>query len=176
LYSVNKNAKTTSATVTFKIEYREVGTTAWIAEREQFDVSSSKKQTIRRGLRWNVPTGQYEVRVTRLRTRHSNTSSVQNEITWSALRTIRSVRGFDVDGTVVMALRVRATDQLNGRIEDLSVEATSVLDVWNGAAWVPQPTNNPAWIYADIWSGTANRRPVPQSDLDTAALLDWADY
>lgn len=176
LYSVNKDAKTTSATVTFKIEYREVGATTWIVERNEFNVFSNKKQTVRRGLRWKVPTGQYEVRVTRVRTRHSNTSAVQNELNWSALRTIRSVRGFDVDGTIVMALRIRATDQLNGRIEDLSVKATSVLDVWDGSAWVPQPTNNPAWVYADIWSGTANRRPIPQSDLDTSALLDWASF
>ena len=176
LYSVNKDAKTTSATVDFKIEYREVGTTTWIVEKETFSVFSAKKETIRRGYRWKVPTGQYEVRLTRKETTHSNTSAVQNELTWNALRTVRSVRAFDEEGTVVMALRIRATDQLNGQIDNLAVKATSVLDVWNGSAWVPQPTDNPAWIYADIWSGTANRRPVDKDDLDIASLVDWANY
>jgi len=176
LYSVNKDAKTTGATVDFKIEYREVGTTTWIVQEETFSVFSAKKETIRRGYRWKVPTGQYEVRLTRKQTTHSNTSAVQNELTWNALRTVRSVRAFDEDGTVVMALRIRATDQLNGQIDNLAVKATSVLDVWNGSAWVPEPTDNPAWIYADIWSGTANRRPVPKDDLDIVSLVNWASY
>jgi len=65
LYSVNKDAKTTSASVDFKIEYREVGATNFIVENANFTVFSSQKQTIRRGFRWKVPKGQYEVRVTR---------------------------------------------------------------------------------------------------------------
>jgi len=176
LYSVNKDAKTTSASVDFKIEYREVGATNFIVENANFTVFSSQKQTIRRGYRWKVAKGQYEVRVTRLETTHANTSAVQNELTWSALRTIRSVRGFDVDNTVVMALRIRASDQLNGRIEDLSVKATSILEVYNGTSWTEQATNNPAWIFSDIWKGTANRRPIERETLDADALLDWANF
>jgi len=176
LYSVNKDAKTTSASVDFKIEFREVGTTNWAIQEPSFTISSSQKQTIRKGLRFPVPIGQYEVRVTRLQTTHENTSAFQNEITWSALRTIRISNGFDVDGTVVMALRIRANDQLNGRIENLSVLATSILPVYNGTSWVEQATNNPAWIYSDIWSGTANRRPVEKDRLDVNSLVEWSTF
>jgi len=176
LYSINREATTTRASVKFKIEYRETGATNWILEKDDFVVASNKKETVRSSYRWKVPEGQYEVRVTRIETTHRDTSAFQNELTWNALRTIRSVRGFDVDGTICMALRIRATDQLNGRIENLSVLATSVLEAWDGTQWVEQPTSNPAWVYADIWSGTANRRPIDKSDLDTASLLDWANY
>jgi len=176
LFSVDNDAKTRAATVYFKIEYREVGQTEWITEKEDFRVNSTKKETVRKGYRWKVPRGQYEVKLTRYLTTHKRKTAISNELTWSALRTIRSVQPFDVDGTVVMAMRIRATDQLNGRVEDLSVLGTSVLDVYNGQSWVKQATNNPAWAFADIWTGTANRRPLTKNDLDAQALKDWADY
>lgn len=177
LFGVDDNAKTRKGRVVFKIEYREVGDTDWIVEEPEFSITSSKKETVRVGYRWRVPRGQYEVRLTRtLTTFDVDPTAMANDLAWNALRTIRSVQPFDVDGTVCMALRIKASDQLNGRIDDLSVEATSVLDVYDGSSWSPQPTNNPAWIYADIWTGTANRRPIAQSDLDADSLLDWANY
>ena len=179
LFSVDDQAKTKKAQVLFKIEYRAVGDTDWIVEEPQFTVTSTKKETVRAGYRWKVPRGQYEVRLTRISTSHFTTkrpSAISNNMVWNALRSIRTVQPFDVDGTVCMALRIKATDQLNGRIDDLSIEATSVLDVYDGSTWSPQATNNPAWIYADIWTGTANRRPIAQSDLDADSLLEWADY
>jgi hypothetical protein len=176
LYSVNKDARTTGASVDFKIEYRQTGTSAWTVEQSSFTIFSSKKETVRRGYRFKVPKGQYDVRVTRLQTTHNNTSAFQNELTWTAIRTIRSTAAFTEPDTVVLALRIKATDQLNGRIDNLSALATSVLDAWDGSQWVRQPTNNPAWVYSDIWSGTANRNPISKTDLDTAALLDWANY
>ena len=177
LFGVDDNAKTRKGRVVFKIEYRAVGDTDWIVEEPEFSITSSKKETVRVGYRWRVPRGQYEVRLTRILTTFDvDPTAMANDLAWNALRSIRSVQPFDVDGTVCMALRIKATDQLNGRIEDLSVEATSVLDVYDGSTWSPQATNNPAWIYADIWTGTANRRPIAQSDLDADSLLEWADY
>lgn len=176
LFSVNDNAKTRGGAVSFKIEYREIGQSDWIVENSQFKVQSSKKETVRAGYRWRVPTGQYEVRLTRFLTEHQANTAISNNLTWNALRTIRSVRAFDEDETIVMSLRIKATDQLNGRIEDLSVLATSVLKVWDGQRWVDRATSNPAWAYADIWSGTANRRPIERERLDTKALTDWARF
>lgn len=176
LFSANDQAKTRNAKVRFRIEYREVGSTEWIVEEDNFVVSSSKKETAREGYRFKVDNGQYEVKLTRVSTTHSAATSYSNEMTWTVLRGIRTRKPFTVDDTVVMDIRIRATDQLNGRIQDLTVLATSVLDVWNGSEWVPQPTNNPAWIYSDIWTGTANRQPINRSDLDTPALSEWSNY
>ena len=176
LFSINDKAKTRRGTVRWRIEYRAVGDTDFIVEEEDFVISSSKKETIRQGYRWRVPNGQYEVKLTRKSTSFAADTSTSASFSWNALRSIRSVQPFDVDGTVCMALRIKSTDQLNGRIDDLSVLATSVLDVYDGSSWVPQATNNPAWIYSDIWTGAANRRPLLQSDLDEDSLLEWANY
>jgi hypothetical protein len=176
LFSVNDKAKTRNGTVRWRIEYREVGTSTWIVEEENFVISSSKKETIREGFRWRVDRGQYEVRLTRKSTSFGASTNTVADFAWNALRSIRSVQPFDVDGTVCMAMRIKSTDQLNGRIDDLSVLATSVLDAYDGSSWSPKTTNNPAWVYADIWTGEANRRPLEQSDLDADALLEWANY
>ena len=176
LFSVNDEAKTRRARVRFRIEYREVGASSWIVFDDNFVISSRKKETVRVGTRFRVSRGQYEVRVTRVSTTHDAATAFANELSWSALRTIRSRTPFLVDDTVCMSLRIKATDQLNGRIDNLTVLATSVLEVYNGNSWSEQPTNNPAWAYADVWSGVANRQPVGKEDLDADRLLEWAQY
>jgi len=176
LFGVNDQAKTRRGTVRWRIEYREVGDTDFIVEEDDFVINSSKKETVRVGYRFKVPNGQYEVKLTRKSTSFEATTTTSADFAWNALRSIRSVQPFDVDGTVCMALRIKSTDQLNGRIDDLSILGTSVLDVYDGSSWSKEATNNPAWVYSDIWTGTANRRPLEQSDLDADALLEWANY
>lgn len=176
LFSVDDKAKTKKAAIIFDIEYREVGDTEWIIAKKDFKVESAKKETVREGFRWAVPTGQYEVKLTRKKTLHNAKTSISNQASWTSLRTIRTRQPFKVEDTVVMSLRIKATDQLNGRIENLSVLATSVLPVYDGNSWTTEASNNPAWVYADIWTGNANRRPLALSELDADALKDWADY
>jgi len=75
-----------------------------------------------------------------------------------------------------LEVKIRATNQLNGTIQNLSAEVSSVLDVWNGSAWVKQETNNPAWVATDILTGQINRRALNKNRLDTASFLAWAQF
>lgn len=174
LFGMSSGGKTSYAKVEVKIEYRLVGAGSWTVQANPWTVQSSKRETFRVGRRWKVATGQYEVRLTRIRTFFSEAETTSAQMSWTALRTIRSKKPFVVPNTVVMALRIRATDQLNGRLDNVSVEAASLLQVWNGSAWAEQATRAPAWIYADILTGAANADPLNKADLDTTALLDWA--
>lgn len=176
LFSVNDKGKTRNARIEWKIEYRETGSSSWTVEKDPWVTGSTKRETLRRAYRWKVPKGQYDVRLTRIRTYHKDDAATANDATWSALRSIRGgEEAFNVPGMVVMDLRIKATDQLSGRLDNVSVLATSVLKAWDGTGWADEITRNPAWIYADILCGTANRRPIPRDDLNTAAIKDWAD-
>lgn len=175
LFTINSEGRTREARIDWKVEYSPYGQNVWTVVQDPWRTSSVKRETARFGLRWKVPRGQYDVRLTRVQTYIDDFEAVQDEMTWSALRSIRSVTPWVVPDTVIMALRIKATDQLNGLLDDLSVEATSILPVWNGMEWIEQATRNPAWIYADIWTGTANRRPLSKDRLDVAALSDWAN-
>lgn len=176
LFSISLKGDTKPARIEWTIEYRAAGLGGvWTVLDSAWTISAAKRETFRTGRRWKVPKGQYEVRLTRNRTYHTDFEGpAMNQATWSALRTIRSVRPYTVPNTVVMALRIRATDQLSGRLENVNVEATSILPVWDGAAWVDTATRIPAWIYADILTGTANGDPLGKSRLDTTELLAWA--
>ena len=92
----------------------------------------------------------------------------------------------DVPHTVV-ELKIKATNQLSGMIEDFNAMAESLLPIWNGTTWLipnynpftgmwnPPPTRNPAWIYLDILRGAANRRPVPDHLIALDEFKAWAD-
>lgn len=175
LFCVNSKGSTTWATIEWRIEYAPAGTGTWTVVFDPWSTGSVKRETARFSHRWKVARGQYDVRLTRIRTYCSDFEAVQDEMTWTALRSIKSNTPYNVPGTVAMAIRIKANDQLNGRLDNLAITATSVLPVWDGATWVEQTTRNPAWIYADIWTGTANRRPISKGRLDLDALAAWAD-
>lgn len=177
IFAVNSKGSNTFASSVWNVEYSPVGAGLWTTVDSAWTHSGPRLETVRVGLRWTVPTGQYDVRMTHVGTTYADFEG-GNEITtaWIALRSIRSnKRAFDEPGVVVMAMRIKSTDQVNGLLQNLTVEATSLLQAWNGIAWVEQATGNPAWVYADIISGTANARPLPRSRLDTTELLAWAN-
>ena len=100
-----------------------------------------------------------------------------SDVVWTVLRSIDTDdTPFDVPNTVVMAMRIRATDQLSGRIDRLSVNATRVLKAWNGSAWVDTATRSPAWAYADVLTGVATRTAKALSEVDGDELLAWANW
>jgi len=124
----------------------------------------------------NLTSGQYEIRCKR-----TTTDSVQkyhyDDVYLAALRSIKDIAPIapSVPHTIV-EMRILATEQLNGVVDEFSAIATSVLPVWNGYDWVSQATRNPAWIYADILRGTASARPISDLRIDKVALLDWATW
>jgi hypothetical protein len=199
LFSVDEEEGGTRwAKVNYFIEYRPAGSGgAWsnAKDADGFQISSAfgaldgteiqvtgkARETRRLGIRWMVSPDEYEVRVTRKATaRHADSGSGANNLladsVWVALRTIRHEAPSTVPGTLLMAMRIRATDQLNGVTDRINMLAESVLPVWDGEDWVPTATSNPAWVFVDIACGSATERSL---DKDTRfhldELLDWAD-
>ena len=163
LYCVNKKGKTKNSAVRFKIEYSPAGAGTWTTlypswqyytPQPYWEVWSTRRETIRKGFRWKVPKGQYDVRLTRLSTYHESFSVATNQMVWSSLRTIRSDQPFTVDGMVCMALRIKATDQLNGRLDSVNIETSSVLPVFGQSSSTTDIVNgdvmtlhnSPTWI------------------------------
>jgi hypothetical protein len=122
-------------------------------------------------------TNNVKVRVTRLRSFGGYSYRVLDDMQWSALLT-----RFD-DSPVITEKRhtfcevkIKATDQLNGTLQNLSGVVNSVLHAWTGSAWELRQTNNPAWVFADLLTGEVNKRAVSLSKLDATSLLEWANY
>jgi hypothetical protein len=124
-----------------------------------------------------ITPGDYKVRVKRLSTSSASTTQFQDELTWINIigRTDNSPI-LTTKRHVFMEIRIKASGQLNGAIQNLSATCTSALNVWTGAAWQLQLTRNPAWIFADIITGEAAKKPLALSRLHTGSLLEWANF
>lgn len=141
-----------------------------------FSVSGNTRALVRKNVRWTVaePGAQYEVRLTRTGSDNPPTSDSQiiAATYWTMLRTIQASGPVTKKGLAFLALRIKATDQLNGTVDTLNAVVTSVLQDWDAAtnAWTLRATNNPASVYRDVLQGSANRRPKSDSQLDLPTI------
>jgi len=120
---------------------------------------------------------QFKIRITRVRSYSTGTYSFQDSLAVASIVTRMNVAPIITNKRhLFLELRIKATNQLNGNIQNLSAVATSVLDVWDGTSWSKQITNNPAWVYADLLTGEVNKRAIPKTRLDTASLLEWSEF
>jgi len=126
-----------------------------------FARDSSTGGAVRRTLSWAVPevgpSIAYEVRLRRT-TPDSASSSVIDQVYWTALRTIDSRDPLPIPGMAKVAVRIKASDQLNGVIDTFTVETTSIVDDWDEAsgAWVKRGTTNPASLCRRVLNGPPN--------------------
>ncbi|RXZ42717.1 hypothetical protein EBB06_12560 [Crenobacter cavernae] len=114
-----------------------------VATTNQVYLAGSSTRPVRRVVRLPVARGQYEVRVCKL-TGDVAGSRESNQV---AVAQIRAYQASDTDytGQRRVGLKIRATAQLNGVVDELSAIAEAACPVWNGTGWTVQPTVNPAW-------------------------------
>ena len=138
--------------------------------------SSSARQSFRVGVRWKFPLrGQYNVRVTRESSDYSgaDANSQSGNMLWSVLRTIRYAIP-STTPTTKLAMRIKATDQLNGTVSQFNLLASQVIPVWDSANWTDQRSSNPAWLFRWVLKDCpANPRRVNPSRIDDDGLREW---
>lgn len=121
----------------------------------------------------------YKVRLIRNRTYSQTDYVTYDDLTWTTLEA-RYQRPAIVTNKrhTFLELRIRATNQLNGTIQNLSGVVQSVLNVYdeNTSSWSLQITNNPAWVFVDLLTGQINKRAVSFDRLDLDSILEWRDY
>lgn len=123
--------------------------------------------------------GQFKVRLRRVSTTGKFTKQTQDDITWVGLTTsfvsspIRTTKRH-----VFLELRIKATNQLNGQIQNLSALVTQPLDVYDPDTntWSRQPSNNPAWVFVDLLTGEVNKKAVSKDRIHLPSILAWAEY
>lgn len=158
-----------------------IGAAPLVGEGNATDIyiSGAARENRRAGLRWSVPRGQYDVRVTKISETFFGDAARANEMVWVALRTYTHETPIqNLPDCQFMAFRIRATDQLNGITDRINMEIARLVPVWDEATdtWSNQETSDPAWLYVDAACGVATRRPV---DKDARFIKEdikaWAD-
>lgn len=130
-----------------------------------------------------VSKGQYDVRVVRYTGEPSDTRT-NNSFTWTQLK---SVQKTDANGDPIntfpddlcyIAIKVKASEQLNGSIQNLSCVASSVCHSFNPDTEDfndDDQSGNPAWEYFKILTNYASKRPLPFKDVEASDFEEWAE-
>lgn len=136
--------------------------------------TAARTDPMRRTLAWAVPRGQYDVRLIRV-TDDNNSDRILDDVHWTALRTIRNQDPVQLPGRAKVALRIKATDQLQGVIEQFNLQVTSIVPDWDAesGSWIERATSNPASLYRYVLQGRPNARPLADDRIDLAALEEW---
>ncbi|OAN53902.1 hypothetical protein A6A04_13500 [Paramagnetospirillum marisnigri] len=162
-------------TVTVEIEYRAVGAESWTA-RPTLTITDQVVGTLRKGDRWTVARGQYEVRIRRT-TADTDDSQIVDDTAWTVLRTFRSAPPTNFPYPLAMtAIRIRASEQLQGVISELNATVTSYAPDWNGTAWVEAETQNPASLMRLVLTGPANERRRTEAQLDDESFIAFWEF
>lgn len=177
MFYANPNSKTgrlENWSVRVSTRYRRVGDVAWT---NPGDVAFTRSTSpARRGVVLPVARGQYEVQ-TRKHTGWGG-EFVKDKIVWTALRSIKHAAPISFPKPLALiALRIRATDQLSGVINTFNCVTTSLVTAWNGSAWVANTASqNPADLFRNVLQGPANARPRPDTEIDLGNLQQWWAY
>ena len=183
-YEVSDDGNIVGGTNEFTVEYREVGTTTWTLNNVSMPSSNTRGQLNRRSLSYLVAQGQYDARVT------LTTVVDEDNDRLSASASLFSINAHqpqmaNFSGRNPLAVKIRATGQLYGRIESLNADVKQLIPVWDGSAWVDsQETSNPAWIMRKFWQGW--RRPsdsllmagkgLADARIDDESLKAWGAF
>lgn len=118
-----------------------------------------------------VPLGRYEVQARRTNPLTDQDNDTQERIDWLGLRSYMPSQNYYGDITLI-AVVIKATNNLNSNIaRRLNVLCTAIKPVWNGSAWVEQPTRSIAWAFADIFRNATYGRGLPDKYLNLPELL-----
>lgn len=149
-----------------------------VAAVGKYRMSGIKQQAQYAAVRFTPKTaGEYKVRITRSTSTSTADYQVSDAVTVVSLDTRVDSQPINVTKRhTFIEIRIKATGQLNGAIQNLSVIATSVLNVWNGSAFEKQVNSNPAWVYVDLLCGEVSKRPLPTSRLHISSIVEWANY
>ena len=178
LYEVNKKGKRINFSVQVIGQYRLVGAgswTSWFDQTYTDDTAQVKRVSKRqRGL----TSGEYEVRIKR-QVAQSSSDKVSDLCVWSDLRSFNT-RSEPVllSGIAKSAFRIKATDQLNGVVDQLNAVVSLKIPTWNGSAWTTatSATSNPAAIFRYVLKGAPNKKPVAAANINDADLGAWYEF
>lgn len=130
---------------------------------------------------WYVPKGQYEVRVWKVDADIKN-SRESNEVAINQILSIQTDEA-DYTGQLRVSLRIKASEQLNGAVDELSAIAHGSCAVWTGSEWTWKHTRNPAWWFLHFAYGARTESGqrvygggLENSQIDYECIKAWAAW
>lgn len=168
--------KRNDKTAGIKIEYRINGTSDdWVV-----GVNTAAKgrnaTPVWRGYKFTLPAaGKYDIRVTRTTPDDENDRNV-SVYKWLILRSIRTASPVPAFGVSMLAVNIRASEQLSGSLNTVRVLCTSILRDWDGSSWGWRPTANPASVFRHYLQSPHWQHAAADSSIAMDEMEEWHEY
>lgn len=174
---VDANNAAQTYEVQLRVDYSPTGTGAW-ALLDTLTFSGRSRDQIRKSVRKAVANGQYDVRITKTSADYAGSEQVEEQVVWTALRGFRNSSPIEFDKPLaVTAVRIRATSQLNGALDDLNGMASSKVKAYSGAAWLDDTASSwPHDLFRSVLQHPANSQPQADDRIGLANLERWSAY
>jgi hypothetical protein len=160
--------------VTVRIRTRPLGEAAW----ENVDTITIRNNSTEAFFRVHsvsfAERGRHEIEVTR-RSQNSTSAQVSDRMVLASIQSVRPEYPLNVDRPLaVIAVRVKATYQLNGGLDNFNCVVSRIAPDYDAASgnWIERETRNPASLGRWILT-TLSVKPVPVEEIDDE---QWADF
>lgn len=164
-------------TVVIEAQYAVADSGSWVS-LGTITLTAASSQAVRRSLSQTVTRGQYDIRLRKSSADYSGDDTVSENAYLTAVRGRRNVPVIKFEKPLTLIeLRIKATNELNGTVNQLNCIASPMIRSWNGSAWIAgQVTRNPADHFRQVLQGNANERPVGDESIDIESIQDWHAY
>lgn len=176
LFAVDSKGRTNALSVDIRIRQRAEGAEDWSAVTT-LSITAAERNVIFRQYTWDLPSrGRWEIEVTRMTDERTSTT-VSDRTNLSAIQSIRPEYPIAMTKPLALiAMRIRATYQLNGALDNVNAIVQRYATTWSGTAWAEALSRNPATAYLAALQGPANPYPVADSEIDWDGLADWSAW
>ena len=142
---------------------------------DDLNISASQTEALRKSVRVVFPAnGQYDIRIRRI-TFNSISEKVIDDVALTSIKSVKYSAPVNLQGINGTAVLIKATDQLNGTLDQYNVIASNVIPDYDPEldAWVNRITSNPASLYMYVLRGGANSKPLADSKIIFDDFESW---
>lgn len=173
----SSNGKKIAQSVTIERRIRKGGTVTWIT-LPTITITNKKTAGFFRAVRFDFPSrGAWEIELTRTSASEVDAeSSYILNCTWALLQTFRKEYPINTDAPLALtAMRVKATAQMNGKVETYNAVAKRVTTNF-GNGWPTNKPSNPAT--SSLWAilGPGLYKTQPSNTIDWPRFQEWFAY
>jgi len=173
----DEGAKRTHS-VSVRVEQRLVEAEEWQLVTT-LEISAKKAEAFFRQHSWSFPSrARWQIRLTML-TDETEDSQIAQRTNWLALQTIRPEYPLNYPRPLALvALRIKATHQLSGALDDFNCLVSRVCADWDAgtATWVRQVNESPAAAFREALQHASNPKAVADAGLDLEWLANWSEW
>ena len=181
----NNDGKRRKRTVVVTVEYSDTptGENGWKPVATH-SIQAATSVLLRKGYAWKPPSsGKWHIRMRADVDNRDGSGDVADGPVVSNKRFFQILRSYsdtpainDPNGEISqVAIKIKATDQLNGYPDEVSMYCQSIVP--DGAGWTEGVSNNPASLTRYLLAGKPNARPVdPATDIDDASFTAFWDH